>query len=271
MYSMRLRTGSQCSLISTGVIWSLRLVLVIIRAHILCSRCILLVTDAGKPYSTENRASTTEEDEDVEKHWRNLKTDINNSIENTVGFKWTSVSRKKQTAWWNEELKSKVKYEQRCFRLWMKSRTPESREAYTTARREAHKFKRQSKKDSWNILCEEMDRDVIGTKKLIYQLATSYRKGQQQRPFTIKMKDSDEIITEPEEVMKCWTDYFSNLHNVDSQVNDVIGESRLEDTLNVEEITEDAVKRAVDRSRNGKAPGCDIIPNEIYTKREIRQ
>ena len=24
------------------------------------------------------------------------------------------------------------------------------------------------------------------------------------------------------------------------------------------------MKRAVDRSRNGKAPGCDIIPNEIY-------
>ena len=34
--------------------------------------------------------------------------------------------------------------------------------------------------------------------------------------------------------------------------------------LNIEEITEDEVKRAVDRSRNGKAPGCDIIPNEIY-------
>ena len=35
-------------------------------------------------------------------------------------------------------------------------------------------------------------------------------------------------------------------------------------TLNIEEITEDEVKRAVDRSRNGKAPGCDKIPNEIY-------
>ena len=46
----------------------------------------------------KNRASTTEEDEDVEKHRISLKTDINNSIENTVGFKWTSVSRKKQTA-----------------------------------------------------------------------------------------------------------------------------------------------------------------------------
>ena len=58
----------------------------------------------------KNRETTTEEDEDVEKHWRSMNTDINNTIENNVGFKWTSVSRKKRTAWWNEELKSKVKY-----------------------------------------------------------------------------------------------------------------------------------------------------------------
>ena len=43
----------------------------------------------------KNRETTTEEDENVEKHRRSLKTDINNSIENTVGFKWTPVSRKK--------------------------------------------------------------------------------------------------------------------------------------------------------------------------------
>ena len=67
-------------------------------------------------------------------------TDINNIIENVVGFKWTSVSRKKQTAWWNEELKSKVKYKHICFRLWMKSRAPESRETFTTARREVHRY-----------------------------------------------------------------------------------------------------------------------------------
>ena len=48
------------------------------------------------------------------KHCGSLETDINNSIGNTVGFQWTSISRKKQTAWWNEELKSKVKYMQRC-------------------------------------------------------------------------------------------------------------------------------------------------------------
>ena len=33
----------------------------------------------------KNRETTTEEDKDVEKNWRSLKTDINNSIENTEG------------------------------------------------------------------------------------------------------------------------------------------------------------------------------------------
>ena len=81
------------------------------------------------------------------------------------------------------------------------------------------------------------------------------------------MKDSDEIIIEPEEVKTCWTDYFLNLLNVDTQENDEIGESRLEDNMNIEEVTQDEVKRAVDRSRNGKAPGCDI-PEE-WGKAEI--
>ena len=82
------------------------------------------------------------------------------------------------------------------------------------------------------------------------------------------MKASDEIITEPEEFKTCWTDYLSILLNVDTQGNDEIGESQHEDSMNIEEITEDEVKRAVDRSRNGKAPGCDIIPNEIYKNGE---
>ena len=88
-----------------------------------------------------------------------------------------------------------------------------------------------------------------------YELAKSYRKGQQQRPFTIKMKDSDGIIREPEEVKKCWTDYFSNLLTVEIQGNFEIGESRFEYTMVIEKITEDEVKRAVHRSRNGNAPG----------------
>ena len=48
------------------------------------------------------------------------------------------------------------------------------------------------------------------------------------------MKDSNEIISEPGRV--CWTDYFSNLLNVDTQGNDEIGESQFEDNMNIKGI-----------------------------------
>ena len=125
-------------------------------------------------------------------------------------------------------------------------------------RQETHKFKRQSNGDELNTLSEEMQRDVIGTKSK----STIW-----QNPIvkvTINIKDSVEITGEPDMVKTRWKDYFSNLLNVETQGNDEIGESRIEDTMDIEKITEDEVKRAVDRSRNGKAPGCDIIPNEIF-------
>ena len=53
--------------------------------------------------------ATIEEDEDVEKHWKNLKTYINTTIENTVGFKLTSVSKKTPAECmleWEDEFKS---------------------------------------------------------------------------------------------------------------------------------------------------------------------
>ena len=53
-----------------------------------------------------------------------------------------------------------------------------------------------------------MEWDVIGTKKLFHQLAKSYRKGQQQRPFTIKIKDSDEIIRATEDTRGPWQHGF---------------------------------------------------------------
>ena len=95
----------------------------------------------------------------------------------------------------------------------MKQRTPVAREAYVKAR-EADASKRSSKAESWNRLCEDLELDVNGTKKLIYQLANSYRKGHTQKPFNIKAQGSDTVLTEPHEIKECWTNYFSSLLNV---------------------------------------------------------
>ena len=98
----------------------------------------------------------------------------------------------------------------------MKQRTPAAREAYVKAIREADACKRSSKAESWNCLCEDLELDVNRTKNLIklYQLANSYRKGGQQKPFNIKVQGSDKVLTEPHEIKECWTNYFSSLLNV---------------------------------------------------------
>ena len=82
-----------------------------------------------------------------------------------------------------------------------------------------------------------MERGVIGIKnQSINWQNPSQKKGQQQRQFTIKIRDPDEITTWPEEVRERWTYYFSNLLNVETQGNDDTGESRLEDTMYIELI-----------------------------------
>ena len=103
----------------------------------------------------------------IEELWTILKRDINASIVDTIGFKWSCKTKRKQTAWWTDILRANVKEKQRFFRQFMKQRTPVAREAYVKARREAYACKRNIKSESWNCLCEDLALDVNGTKKLI--------------------------------------------------------------------------------------------------------
>ena len=43
----------------------------------------------------------------IEEQWTLLKGDINASIEETIGFKWSSKTKRKQTTWWTDKLRTK--------------------------------------------------------------------------------------------------------------------------------------------------------------------
>ena len=127
----------------------------------------------------------------IEGQWTILKGDVNASIAENIGFKWSSNTKRKQTAWWTDKLRAKVKEKQHLFRQFMKQRTPVRREAYVKARREADACKRSSTAESWNCLCEYLELDVNGTKKLIlYQLSNSYRKVANRNLSTSTLKEA---------------------------------------------------------------------------------
>ena len=70
----------------------------------------------------------------IEEEWTIIKGDINASIVETIGFKWSSKTKRKQTTWWTHKLRAKVKEKQRLFRQCMKQRPPVARLAYLKAR-----------------------------------------------------------------------------------------------------------------------------------------
>ncbi len=85
------------------------------------------------------------------------------AIEETVGFKWKTMSKRKQTIWWNEEVKDAVKVKNSLFRIWVKERTPETTASYITTRNDSERIKRLPKKTSWNKVCQDLEADVRDT------------------------------------------------------------------------------------------------------------
>ena len=57
---------------------------------------------------------------EVEQDWNETKTLLCDAIDETVEFKWKTMSKRKQTIWWNEDVKDAVKVKNRLFRIWMK-------------------------------------------------------------------------------------------------------------------------------------------------------
>ena len=159
---------------------------------------------------------------EVEQDWSETKTLLYNAIgiEETVGFKWKTMSKRKQTIWWNEEVKDGVKVKNRLFRIWTKERTPETRASYIAARNDSERIKRLSKKTAWNEVYQDLEADVRDRKKLIYNIANSYQKGKTERPYSIKAKESEDILTVQGEIKTRWAELYTDLLNIPTEGNE---------------------------------------------------
>ena len=71
-------------------------------------------------------------------------------------------------------MKNAVKENMRCFRRWMKRRTPKDRLAYEPAKNEPEKVKRENKSKTWQKIREDLTTDYLGTEKLFCSMAKNY-------------------------------------------------------------------------------------------------
>ncbi len=95
----------------------------------------------------------------------------------------------------------------------MRIRQQVDRIAYMEERNACERMKRKAKEDVWKKIGKDLLEDAKGTKKLFYSVKKIFRKGNNETAFAVKDKDGN-IVVEPEEVTKRWSEYFEELLNI---------------------------------------------------------
>ncbi|XP_076063403.1 uncharacterized protein LOC143038269 [Oratosquilla oratoria] len=93
----------------------------------------------------------------LEIEWENLKS---KGIEGAKQVIHTKKIGGKKTIWWTEDVKEAIKRKNTSFRKWMQRRNMNTRTAYVEARNEAERIKREAKKQPWEKLGDELERDI---------------------------------------------------------------------------------------------------------------
>ena len=209
--------------------------------------------------------SQQQETRDIEEEWIDMKDKITKIAKEVLETKKISGGRKEKTIWWTDEVRDVVKKKSKSFRRWMRRRTPENRQEYEIARNEAERVKARAKRDSWKKLGKDLEEDQLGTRKLIYSIAKSYKRGEETVVNTIKSKDGV-LLTDENEVDERWREYFSELLNP-QELEDECENTSLR--LNYyHEISNEETRVAISKMKNGKSPGCDGIPVELLKGNE---
>jgi Reverse transcriptase (RNA-dependent DNA polymerase)/Endonuclease-reverse transcriptase len=204
----------------------------------------------------------------IDDEWRDFHLKVTQITTELLGKKTIGGERKKSTPYWTQELKEAVHAKNRAFRSWMKHRTVESRTEYVQKRNVVNSQRRVAKEECWVKLGKDLEEDVQGNKKLLYNLAKSYRKGNDDSGSTVKDKDGN-LLSDQVDIEQRWKQYFESLLNVQDNITAATETEEetanaMPDVIDENDISIAEVKKAVEHMQNHKAPGCDGLPAEVF-------
>ena len=201
----------------------------------------------------------------IEEMWGYLKSAMLEAAKTVCGYSKKNNSRK-QTPWWNEEVKAQIKEKKNAWKMYLNNKTTENYELYKQERRKVKEAISVGKQRMWTEFGEKMENNSKNNQKLFYKTLKTMKNKKSTEKHRIRDNQGN-ILTEDTEIMNRWREYFQEL--LDSNVSDKHNilqhsDSIVEDT-NVEEFaTQQELGETIRKLKNGKAPGHDKLTTEMF-------
>ena len=203
---------------------------------------------------------------DIESSWKSLKDSVYESSAEVCGF----VKRKHQD-WFDESDEEILKLLDtlHCTHTsWIAEKSSSAKKhAYLDAKRASQRRLRQLKESWWRRKADELQlaADTHNSKAFYEGLKAVYGP---KSSGTSPINSSDNtLLTDRDKILERWAEHFESILNRDAEVdneviNDIPQRPVLQELSGVPSLAE--VEAAIKQLSNGKAPGMDGIPAEIY-------
>lgn len=176
---------------------------------------------------------------EIEDLWSNYKEAILESANESCGKKAIGGTNRR-TAWWNDQIKLKVKQKKEAWKKYLLTRAIDDLQQYKKLTIEAKNEVRLSKQNQWEEFGNKLEHNFRENQKLFWGAVKRCRRENKCPTRHVKDKNG-EIIKENEKILEVWKDYFQNLHNSNTNSEtDRDSEYQCNDT-NSEKETEDEV------------------------------
>ena len=197
------------------------------------------------------------EEADVENCWNQIKTSITKALEKTIG----EIKGRGRKHWYDGECQKIQDTKNKARLRMLQSPSNENILSFNTLRTRARKLIRRKKREAYNRTIDNIESEARSlNSRNFFREITNIRKGFKPQTNILKKANND-LITDPQEVLQTWKEFFENLLNTDvvtASTNKVYQTAE----EYVPEPSLEEVKRAINHLKNNKAPGEDFIAAE---------
>ena len=203
---------------------------------------------------------------ELEEEWALMKEILVGHASDVCGKRFVGGCMRKGSEWWNEGVTMKVEEKKRAFEEWLQCNSVEKYERYREKNVEAKRKVEEAKRMSNFKWGQDFDRSYEENKKKFWKEVRKVRKDGLRMEETVK--DVNGRLLRGNEARKRWVEYFEELLNVqEDREADIVAAGGVQVPVmgeeNEREITLEEVKRAVNETKGGEAPGMDGVRVEM--------